>query len=155
MPSPRAAVKKPDAHASADRPFATMVGTLPRSAVVYRTRTPWQQVIDEMYANPGMWFEMSRTYSNVASALSSARKALEAEHPAEVVELLEAASISKGKGVRVFLRLRSHPGLEDPRPNEDEDEDEDRPPSLADALMNASEDEVHRAVAEPLPFQAG
>lgn len=156
MAQSRAAVKKPSKHTSLDRPFATMIGELPKKAVVYRTRTQWQQVVDSLLAHPGHWFEMSRTYSNVAAALSSARKVMEEEQPAEVAELLEAASSPNKDGrVTVYLRVRPHPGLVDEQPDEEEQEwgDDDDTPSLADHLATATPEEVDRVVAEPLPFQ--
>ncbi len=155
MAQSRAAVKKPGRHTSLDRPFATMIGELPKKAVVYRTRTQWQQVVDSLLAHPGQWFELSRTYASVSSALASARKVMEEEQPAEVAELLEAASIGKGDKVTVYLRVRPHPGLVDEQPDEEEQEwgDDDDTPSLANHLATATPEEVDRVVAEPLPFQ--
>ena len=103
-------------HASLSRPRATVIDALPSSAVINKTRTPWQNIADMLVENDGMWLEIHRKYGNPSNATSSARRALESDHAVEVAERLESAyEILPDEKYRVFLRLA---------PNREGDEDE-------------------------------
>jgi hypothetical protein len=96
----------PPRHSSLSRPRATVIDALPSGAVINRARTPWQNIADMLVANDGMWLEVHRKYSNPSNAISSARKALEADHNAEIAERLESAyELLSDNVYRVFLRL--------------------------------------------------
>jgi hypothetical protein len=93
-------------HSSLSRPRATVIDALPSSAVINRARTPWQHIADMLVEHNGMWLEVHRKYSSPANAVSSARKALESDHSADVAERLESAyeQLADEK-YQVFLRL--------------------------------------------------
>ena len=93
-------------HAGLSRPRATVIDALPSGAVINRARTPWQNIADMLVKNDGMWLELHRQYSSPANAVSSARKALEADHAADIAERLESAyEMLADERYRVYLRL--------------------------------------------------
>lgn len=85
---------------------ATVIDALPSGAIINKIRTPWQSIAEMLANNEGMWLELHRKYSNPSNAVSSARKALEADYGADAAERLESAyePVVDDK-YRVFLRL--------------------------------------------------
>jgi len=91
------------------------VDALPAGAEVTRRVTPWQQIIKTLVEHPGQWFELTRTYGAVATAVASARKALEADYDEGLAACLESASMPTADGqVRVYLRLTEAPPEDEP-----------------------------------------
>jgi DNA repair ATPase RecN len=94
-------------HASLSRPrMVPMTEGLPAGAQVQRRYTPWQEIMETLVKYEGTWFELTRRYTSLGSAISSARKVLDADYDKSIAERLESASLAESEFVvRVFLRI--------------------------------------------------
>jgi hypothetical protein len=94
-------------HASLSRPrMVPLPDGLPNGAQVQRRYTPWQEIVETLVKYEGTWFELTRRYTSLGSAISSARKVLDADYDKSIAERLESASLNESEYVvRVFLRI--------------------------------------------------
>lgn len=106
-------------HVALDRSFAHPVGTLPPNATLYRVRSAWEYIIEQVIKTPNAWFKLERPYKSPGSAISSARKTA-AEHYSEgVAAALEFATVEVSTKFIVYLRFNMEPEL----PEEGEDDE--------------------------------
>ena len=88
------------------RPRMVPVDKLPRKAIVNRQRTPWQVIVNTLVAHEGQWFELTRRYTSLGSALHSARRVLEADYDTAIASRLESGSLDMGDGTfTCYLRI--------------------------------------------------
>ena len=111
----------PIPHSSLSRPRLVPVGSLPPGAQINRTRTSWQHICDALVNNEGQWFELTRKYTALATAVASARRTLEADYPADVAARLESASLLgiPTDTVTVYLRIVEPNGEDEEFPEDD------------------------------------
>lgn len=97
----------PIPHSSLSRPRLVPVDSLPPGAQVNRSRTSWQHICDTLIKNEGQWFELTRKYTALATAVASARRTLESDYPSDVASRLESASLLDipNDTVTVYLRI--------------------------------------------------
>lgn len=96
----------PIKHASLSRPRLVPVESLPPGAEISRSRTPWQNICEALVKNEGTWFQLTRPYGSVGTAITSARRTLDADYPNDTASRLESASLPNTDGsVTVYLRI--------------------------------------------------
>lgn len=106
----------PIKHTSLSRPRMVPVpdNALPAGAEINKRHTPWQGIIKTLVDHTGQWFELTRTYGSVSTAVASARKVLESDYDEATAASLESASMPTSDGqVRVYLRLAEAPADEE------------------------------------------
>lgn len=106
----------PRPHSSSDRPTVTKVGALPSSAYLHTPRTPFQEILYQLYRAPGEWFRLNRTYTSHHSPIQTLRKTADEFLAGDASGRLEFASEPATEGrVTVYVRLK--PAPEEPEPD--------------------------------------
>ena len=95
-------------HATLSRPRMVPIGdTLPKGVAINRRYTPLQEIVGTLVKHRGTWFELTRRYTGIGTAMSSARKVLDADYPTDIASRLESASLIEDDMVVVYLRIAS------------------------------------------------
>ena len=93
-------------HAALSRPRMVPIGdTLPKGAAINRRYTPWQEIVGTLVKHRGTWFELSRRYTSISTAMAGARKVLDADYPTDIASRLESASLVEDGMIVVYLRI--------------------------------------------------
>lgn len=127
----------PRPHSSSDRPTVTKVGALPSSAYLHTPRTPFQEILYQLYRAPGEWFRLNRTYTSHHSPIQTLRKTADEFMPGELSERLEFASEPAEQEGRVTVYVRLRPSAAEPQPDLSGRFDE--PDSIFDELETVAE----------------